>query len=299
VDPQEQTPVEATEDVQDQPSSRAEREPANGLMNRFLRGLGFGRDEESSEPAAAETEQPEPPEAPTPEPPPPPDDRVTLTQDELRRLVQSQKDKELLQERRKDALERAESGDILPIRTLAEKGDGWARAQLAERGETWALGEIAQAEELRRRTQAAGTEMLPAIATSFDQAVMWPLLGALPVEEEKRIVGEGIVGMDGRKSAVEESIRVIKRDAAREAAEGAVTKALADPAFMGELLKSASFREALLKVPASNKALRAHFRGDLEEGDIAPSASSSRRRENDFMNDLLRGLTTVQQNQDE
>src|SRR5262245_20200039 len=273
-------------------------------MNRFLRGLGWGRDAEPSEEPAAETETPETPESPpAPEPAPvvpPVDDRVTLTQDELRRLVQSQKDKELVQERRRDALERAESGDILPIRSLAEKGDGWARQQLAERGETWALGEIAQAEELRRRTQEAGTQALPAIAATFDQAVMWPLLGALPVEEEKRIVGEGgIVGMDGRKSAVEESIRVIRRDAAKEAAEGAVTKALSDGAFVAELLKSPAFREALLKVPASNKALRAHFRGDLEEGDLAPSASSSRRREADYMNDLLRGLIVARQDQDE
>src|SRR5262245_49318231 len=169
-------------------------------MNRFLRGLGWGRDAEPSEEPAAETETPETPESPpAPEPAPvvpPVDDRVTLTQDELRRLVQSQKDKELVQERRRDALERAESGDILPIRSLAEKGDGWARQQLAERGETWALGEIAQA-DYQRQAQAA-LDPIPHVAATLGQAMLHPILGPLPLEEEQRTVGTGNVGPEAR-----------------------------------------------------------------------------------------------------
>lgn len=288
MDPQNDRPAESDAqppDAQDQDADAEERasaaspprrEPADhGLMNRFLRGLGFGgRDEDASDEAPPEQAAATP--APAPAEPEP--ERVTMTAEEFRRAVQSAKDRELVQERRADAAARADAGDLAPIRTLAEKGDPWAKHQLAERGETWALGEIAQAEEIARAKREA--DPVPAIATSFDQTVIWPLLAALPEAEEKRIVGSGIVGMAGRRAAVEDAIGVVRREA--------VTSALSDAAFVSRLLKSESFREALVKNPAANKQFRAFFRGDAEEPDHVPAAASSRRRENDFMNDLLR-----------
>ena len=307
MDPQDERPVApddqpAPETEETPAASPPAREPANGLMNRFLRGLGWGRD---AEPSADEAAEPAPSEAPADAPlerpvtpPPATEERISLTQEELRRLVQSQKDRELSAERRRDALQRAEAGDIAPIRTLAERGDAWAKQQLAERGETWALGEIHE-RELREQAKR-DADPLPGIAADFDRSVVWPLLGALPIEDERRIVGaDGIRGMDGRQKAVEESIKVIRREAGKEAAEAAVTRALADEDFVADLLKSPAFREALVKVPAANKQFRAYFRGDREEGDIAPAAAGSRRRENDFMNDLLRGLPVAGTGQDE
>ena len=306
MDPQTDAPAASAEEPQSSETSAASppaREPANGLMNRFLRGLGWGRAEAPSADEAAE--QSDTPEQPAETPPlertvtpPAPEAPRTFTEDEFRRAVQSAKDRELATERRRDALGRAEQGDIAPIRSLAERGDAWARQQLAERGETWALGEIHE-RELREQAKAAA-DPLPGIAADFDRSVVWPLLGALPLEEERRIVGtDGIQGMDGRQRAVEESIKVIQREAGRAAAESAVTKALADEDFVAQLLKSPAFREALVKVPAANKQFRAYFRGDREEGDIAPAVAASRRRENDFMNDLLRGLPVAGTDQDE
>ena len=282
-----QTADDATLDAPDQTDHEAPRpgdaasppprEPANGLMNRFLRGVGnlFGQDADASDDAQPEQD------APTPEPPqpaPPEPERVSMTQEEFRRAVQSAKDRELVGERRQHAAASADQGDLAPIRTLAEKGDSWARHQLAERGDTWALGEIAQAEEIARAK--AAEDPLPAIASTFDRTVMWPILAALPESEEQRIVGRGIVGMAARQAAVEDAIGVFRREA--------VTTALSDQAFVSSLLKSDAFREALVKNPAANKRFRAFFRGDREEPDHVPAAASSRRRENDFMNDLLR-----------
>src|SRR4029434_6441854 len=131
-----------------------------------------------------------------------------MTTDESRRAVQSAKDRELVAERRQAATEAAEQGDLAPIRKLAERGDGWARHQLAERGDTWALGEIAQAETLARAK--AAEDPVPGIVTSVDQAVLWPLLAAVPKAEEERIVGQGIVGLAGRQHAVEDVIGVLQ-----------------------------------------------------------------------------------------
>lgn len=273
--PEDQTTEQATE--ADETASPPSRETQNGLMNRFLRGVGglFGRDEDASDDS-----QPEQPTAAEPEPPPPAPEaeRLTMTADEFRRAVQSAKDRELVAERRHAATEAAEQGDLAPIRKLAERGDGWARHQLAERGDTWALGEIAQAEEIARAK--AAEDPVPAIATSFDQAVLWPLLAAIPKAEEERIVGQGIVGLAGRQKAVEDVIGVVRRES--------VTAALTDEKFVADLLKSEAFRAALIKVPAANKQFRAFFRGEVEEADHTPAVAGARRRENDFMNDFLR-----------
>ena len=281
-------------------ASGAPRESASSFFNRVLRGardlVGGGDPTPSAgdgEPGdAGRAEQPpERPATPTgetqPQQPAQPE-TVTVTPEQLARMVQSQKDRELVAERRRDAFERAEAGDVGPIRRLAERGDGWAKAQLAERGETWTLGEIAEA-EIKAAAQAA-QDPIPHVAALFDQAVLHPLLGALPQTEEQRIVGQGILGTDGRRAATEEAIKVLQREARHEGAAGAVERSLTDAAFVGRLLRSETFRQALIKTPAANKQFRAFFRGDLEEADLntAAGAGSAGRRENDFMNSWLR-----------
>lgn len=276
----------STEPPEDAASGR-DRESESSFFNRVLRGARdwlTGSDEESSAP----TQEPSAPAAPEPPPVQAPAETITLSRDDFARAVQSAKDRELLAERRRDAVASAEAGDVGPIRRLAERGDAWARQQLAERGETWTLGEITEA-ELKAQAQRAA-DPVPHVAALFDQAILHPLLGALPEAEEQRIVGTGIVGVDARKAAAEDAIKVIQREARHEGAATAVEKALSDPAFVGRLLRSETFRQALVKTPAANKQFRAFFRGDLEEADLnaAAGAGSAGRRENDFMNAWLR-----------
>ncbi|HKE13847.1 MAG TPA: hypothetical protein VKB80_03205 [Kofleriaceae bacterium] len=282
-------------------ASGADEETESGFFNRALRGMrGWlgARDEDASRPAE---EQPPPPSKETT--PPAPEvaepETYTVTAAELQRLVQSQKDRELAAERRRFALERAEQGDVGPIRQMAERGDGWARQQLAERGETWALGEIAQA-DYQRQAQAA-LDPIPHVAATLDQAMLHPILGALPLEEEQRIVGKGIVGPEGRQAAITESIKVIQREARHQGAEDAVTKALSDAPFVSRLLKSEAFRQALLKDKVASKQFRAYFRGELDEPDLNPAAGAgaSRQAENEFMNNLLRGNNVRWRGEDE
>lgn len=292
MDPQREQPApdEQPQDDAADAASGAERETSeNGFWRRLLSGVrdAFGADDED---ASAEP-PPEPEKAAAETPPveqPAGEQTYTLTAEQFRRAVQSQKDRELVSERRAFALERAEAGDIAPISALAERGDGWAKQQLADRGETWRLGEIAEAELKAQR--ARETDPVPIVADAFDRAVLWPILGALPEDEEKRIVGTGIVGADGRQKAVEDGIRVIQREARHAGVQEGVEKALSDPAVMARLMKSEGFRSALLKNPVANKQLRAFFRNELDEPDLNPpvGAGSGRRRENDFMNDLLR-----------
>lgn len=267
------------------------RETESGLMNRFLRGVSglFGQDDEPSD-AAAEppAAEPAPPEPPAAEP-----QRLSLTPEEFQRAVQSAKDRELVRERRDWAKARADEGDLVPIRQLAERGDPWAQRALADNGDTWALGEIKQRE--LQEAQARESDPVPHVAAAFDQSVLHPLLGALPVEDERRIVGQGIVGLDGRQAAVKEAISALKAAAAHDA----VTARLGDEKFVASLLKSEAFRQALIKTPAANKQFRTFFRGEVEEADHVPAVAGSRRRENDVMNDWLRGLGPAETDQGE
>jgi hypothetical protein len=274
-------------------ASPPRRESESGLMNRFLRGVSglFGQDDEPSDAAA----EPPPPEAPPPPEPTAPaePERLTVTAEEFQRAVQSAKDRELVRERRDWAKARADEGDLAPIRQLAERGDAWAQRALAEGGDTWALGEIKQRE--LQEQQARENDPIPHVAAAFDASVLHPLLGALPVEDERRIVGQGIVGLEGRQQAVKAAIGALRAAAAEEA----VTARLSDERFVAGLLKSEAFRQALIKTPAANKQFRAYFRGEVEEADHVPAVAGARRRENDVMNDWLRGLTPAEPDQGE
>lgn len=288
-----QPPTEAQDAAADAAaaSDRAQ-EAESSFFNRMIRGLAGvvrgGRDADASAPAA---EPPSDAAAPTTDPgsqpPPAQPEQITLSRDAFDRAVQSRSDQILARHQRDWAKERADAGDLAPIRTLAEKGDPWAQRQLAENGDTWALGEIKQRE--LQEQQAREADPLPIIATSFDQAILHPLLGALPKEDEERIVGQGLVGLDGRQQAVTQAIASLKQHAAAEA----LTKALDDEPYVTRMLgASAAFRRAILGHPVLSKQLRALFRGELDEPDLAPGLGpgGGGARENDVMNDFIRGL---------
>lgn len=287
MDPQATQPTDEQPVAQtDAAASDQPRESESGFMNRLIRGLGgvFGsRDDEASgggeeQPAdaAATADQDAPPARPA---------QPTYTQADIDRLVQSRSDQLLARQQRDWAKERADQGDLTPIRTLAEKGDRWAQGQLAENGDTWALGEIKQRELQEQR--ARESDPLPVIAQGFDQSVLHPILGALPREDEERIVGQGIVGLDGRQKAVTEAITALRRHAADEA----LAKAVSDESYARRILAEGSaLRRAILSNPTTNKQLRAIFRPDLDEPDLAPGAGPGRggEREHDVMNDAIR-----------
>lgn len=284
MDPQAQQPTDA------QPVDQADAAPSdspqeaesrffNGMFRR-LAGVFGGGDPEPSEPA----EEQETPPAPTPDAASQQPVDVTQTP-EFRAAVQAAKDRELVRDRREFATAQAEQGNLEPMRALMDKGDPWAERQLAKNGDTWAVGEKRTKELLEQ--EARENDPAPTLATAFDQSVLWPVLGALPEDEEKRIVGQGIQGFDGRQKAITEAVASLKKHAAAEA----LTKALDDEAYARKLVgESSALRQALLTHPVLSKQLRAMFRGELDEPDLAPGVGPGRggQRENDVMNDALR-----------
>lgn len=264
-------------------------------MNKLIRGFGravgvVGADDDTSsttqEPAsrdtAATTEADQQPE------------QITLTRaeyDAQQREWQSRKDREVNQARldltRNHAKERAEAGDLAPIRSLAEKGDRWALQQLEQQGDTWALGEIKQAELAQARAMEGMTEQVTGLAVHFDQAYLEPLLAALPDQAEADKLRASTVGIDGRTATTQAVLASLKKHWQAEAS----TKLLGDEAFVRQALGDTTFRREMLKNPVVNKQLRAYFRGDLNEPDLNPGTGPGRggERESDVMNDAIRG----------
>lgn len=272
-------------DQADAAPSDSPQEAESSFFNRMIRGLagvvGGGRDPEPSEPAAEQ----ETPPAPTPDAASQQPVDVTQTP-EFRAAVQAAKDRELVRERRDFARGRADQGDLEPIRALAEKGDQWALRELEKNGDTWALGEIT-AKQLREQ-QARENDPAPTLATAFDQSVLWPVLEALPLEDEQRIVGQGIQGFDGRQKAITEAVASLKKHAAVDA----LVKSLEDEGYVRKALESEPYRNAILKHPVLGKQLLARHRGEFDEPDLAPGYGPGRggQRESDVMNQMIRDL---------
>lgn len=271
-------------------SGESPREPESGVMNRLFRTVGgwlTGPDEEASgeqpeqQGTAEQAEAAEPPET------------VTLSRAELEareRAWQAQKDREVAQTRtqleRQHALDRAEQGDVGPIRAMAERGDRWAREQLAAQGETWALGEIAQKELQEQQSGEAEMARATGYAAHFDQAYLEPLLAALPDPTAADAIRSETVGMEGRARAVGTVLKALEAHHRRAGAEAA----LSDAGFVEKLLRSESFRAALVKSPVANKQFRAFFAGDLGDPEAVAGLPDGGRGggEHAHMNALFR-----------
>lgn len=269
----------------DAAASGSSQESESGWMNRAIRTVAgfFGADDEASgtdrEQQAAETEATSADAQQGTQP-----DEAAI-QERIRREAQSLKDRELVRERRSWAQQRAEQGDVEPLRQLAERGDPWAQRTLAEHGETFALGEI-KAKELRAQTQAEGMhEQVAGLAGVFDGAYLEPLLAALPDQAQAHTIRSETVGIEGRQQAVGTVLTSLRKHWQSEA----VTKALNDEGFVTDLLKSDGFRSALVKNPVANKRFRAYFRGELDEPDHNPGVGPGRggERESDVMGALI------------
>lgn len=277
------TGQEPTEVVAEEPSaSVAEQESENGFMNRLIRGVGriFQADDEDS---AGDREQEAEPQATQPK-------VVTLTEDELNervnRQAQAEADRRETARAWDHALRAADAEDYGPLAELAASGNRKAERELAKRGATSELGEArGRAVQTEEQTDAE-RERLTVIAGGFDEALLAPLLAAVSDEARDKILGDGIAGLEGRKSAAEQAIAAIRSEARKEAA----TKLLDDEKFVKDLLGDTTFRQQLLKNPVTNKQLRAFFRGELDEPDLIPGSGRGQggERENDVMNDGIR-----------
>lgn len=224
--------VTEQQDVGAAPEGASDQSTESGgfSLGRTIRGwLGVGGDPQPSEAVEESTEAAQPA---TPAPAQP--ETITLTRAQLDREVQSRSDQLLTKQQRDWARERADQGDLAPIRQLAEKGDPWAKQELRKNGDTWALGEIA-AKELEAQERAQN-DPIPHVATMYDQTILHPILAALPEEDERRIVGEGIVGFDGRRKAVAEALEVIVARARAEGAKDAEQKLRKNPAVLKQVV---------------------------------------------------------------
>lgn len=245
--------VTEQQDVGAAPEGASDRSTESGgfSLGRAIRGLlGYGEDPAPSDPVAETTEAP--PAAPAPSQP----ETITTTQADIDRLVQSRSDQLLLKQQREWAKTRADEGDLAPIRQLAEKGDPWAKQELRRNGDTWALGEIA-AKELAEQ-EARQNDPIPHVATMYDATVLHPILAALPEADEKRIVGDGIVGLDGRQRAVQAALAVIVERARAEGAKDAEARIRRNPAVLKQVVLAE--------------------RAEREEPDLVPGAGTVRSR---------------------
>jgi hypothetical protein len=277
--------------VVEQPEVSGEREQDQGRPNQgrsLLGALGaigariWGDDPDDSpaaeEPEPPTDEAPKPKPEPTPEPPPPAAQTPTEAdiQERIRREAQSLKDKELRDERRAEAVQAADDGDLSKLVALAKRGDAkFAEAELTKRGATYELGEATAArvaaETADEAQNAHLTRATETVLPLLDDTYLVPLTKGLP-DEVVRAIADGDLaapGLDGRGKAVARALEAHRSQAAEEA----VTKALNDADFAGKLLGSQAFRMAVARNEVARKQFLAYFRDQLPEPELNPGAS--------------------------
>ena len=244
-----------------QPASETEkRDTEHNWFNRTIRGVAS-----AVKGAVLALDEPEDKEAETP-PEPQPETPAQISEAEAaereRRAAQSERDRITAQTRWDQAISAADQDDPRLLTELAEAGNQRAERELERRGLTYELGQV-RASTLRAADHVQAQDgLIKTVAAAFDEAVLNPLLAALPEDEQRAILGEsGIAGMDGRKAAAEAAVNAIRRRAVSDAiSDERVARALLAP--------DSAFRKALLANPTSNKSLRALFRGELDEPEL-------------------------------
>jgi hypothetical protein len=269
------------------------REAESGFMNSLIRRVWGGRsqDADSSEERTEERTSDRPGAMPPPAAEQPADLIPREQFEAERRRWQSQADQQVHQFKRDQAVEQAEAGNLEPIRTLAEAGDRWALQQLSERGDVWARGEIAvKADLAEREAERSGRvfrESAEFAAAALDQAYFEPLIALVDDPGKAAKIRAEAIGDAGRAAAVKTILAHAKSAWQAEA----VTAKLADEGFVRSLFGNDAFLTELRSGKVASKMLRAHFRGDLEEPDLAPGLGrgAGGDRENDVMNEAIRG----------
>lgn len=129
------------------------------------------------------------------------------------------------------------------------------------------------------------TALLRNTATEFDRNLLDPVMTLLPQEDQQRIIGQGVQGLEGRAAAMQEGLRSLY---ARWRAEGAAA-ATAD--FLKSADQNPEIRARLLANPAFRKQILAELRGSDEDPDMIESRPSSGDRGRNDMNTFLRRAT--------
>lgn len=139
-------------------------------------------------------------------------EKVTLTQEELRRMVQSEKDKELARER---------------------------KAQQDQEKST-------QLERLKRENPAAyieqedqakaAAEFVSNLATHYDRAVLDTVSQRLPEKDRAALLGQGVAGLDGRKEFVSKALDLLLKQAEEKGAKAAEKKIRGNPALVKQVV---------------------------------------------------------------
>lgn len=200
-------------------------------------------------------------------------DQVVQTDERVRRRVQAETDR---RESKRQAEQAAKSArDSVAARQ--QKLEAMARPSSGEFDPWTREQEIAKDEQIRTATEAYSRD-IERVATTFDQAVLDPLMERVPDAERSRILGlDGAgVGWQGRSLIVRESLDVLLK-AAR--AEGAKAE-----------------RERIRKDPVTRKLALVDRRADEDEPDDVPAANGAPRGAD--MNAWIRGARGHTSSQD-
>jgi hypothetical protein len=140
------------------------------------------------------------------------DEKVTLTKEELRRMVQSEKDKEL------------------------------ARADKAQKDQA----EAARLEKLKKEDPYAYIEQdeaaketgkfVATIATTYDQTFLDPIKERLAEKDREALLGKGVVGLEGRKEFVNKALDMLLKQAEARGAKTAEAKIRGNKALLKQTL---------------------------------------------------------------
>ena len=163
-----------------------------------------------------------------------PSERLSLTQEELERRVQSETD-------RREAQRAARARQDERKRLRDE--DPWAYA-----------AQDREAEQQQNQSQGL-TEFFANVGTQHDRIAIDPLMEALPQKERQRIMGiEGAgKGLDGRKLVVSEALKSLEKH----------WKAEGEKEAEGKLRRNSAFRKQVLS----------EARGNISEPDLLPAFS--------------------------
>lgn len=186
------------------------------------------------------------------------DDELTLTRGELRRLVQSEKDRELHAER-----VRTQSQQIADLeRQKAEakqSGDSMTAMELDDQIEAIKKGVIQEHQAVNSQADAV---------TFYEEQFIDPLLDELPEDVREGILAKPWVGMKGRVELAAATREALKKHHIAE----------------GRRLE----RDRMEKDPTIQKQLYQQFRGTEAEPELVAAAPSTRNGGGQDMNSFIR-----------
>jgi hypothetical protein len=252
LDPQPQASQPADqEDVAASPESSPPQETESGWFRRTLDRLTGRSAPEPDEEAPAAEETPREEQAPP--------DRVTLTKDELARLIQAETD-------------RREARRNQPTRAQLRNQE----KQLLD-DNPWEAAERRKAQLAEEEAQEARQQALAGVVQVADQAMLDPVLTRLPEREWRQLIaehGDALTSFQGRQALVTAAVERIETMAVEKAKQ---------------TLRSTKTAEGR----AFRKELLSELRGGLPEPELVqPGARSAgangHQSENGFMNSALR-----------